>query len=136
MSTDFRIGAGPFFERGIDSITHQGENVGQGLPDPHALTPSDHAVRPVLDQLLAVPNLETFLESITKPDLDDRDILMPGRFRQALDGVISSIKDAVDERQSTDPQAVKVLNRAARLLNEEVALRDLLHMYRSVLFQG
>jgi type III secretion protein X len=53
-----------------------------------------------------------------------------------MESTRSLLGHAAQERQSTDPDAAKALNRAVRLLNEEVALRDLLAMYRSVLYQG
>lgn len=134
--SDFRIGAGPFFERGIDSITFKAGDIAQGLPEQRELSPADQAQRPQLDQLLALPNLEDFLEEAIRPDLGDRDLLMPARFRQALEGAIATIRQSAENAQSSDPDAAKILNRASRLLNEEVGLRDLLQMYRSVLYQG
>ncbi len=134
--SDFRIGAGPFFERGIDSITFKGGEAAQGLPDQQELTPSDHVHRPQLDQLLALPNMASFLEDAIRPALEDRDLLMPGKFRQAMERAMVLIQQSAQELQQNDPEAAKMLNRAGRLLNDEVGLRDLLQMYRSVLYQG
>lgn len=134
--SDFRVGSGPFFERGIDKITFKGTEVAQGLPDQRELTPADQALRPQLEQLLHQPNMESFLEDAIRPEFDDRDLLTPGNFRQAMDGALATFREAADKLQSGDPDAAKVLNRAGRLLGEEVNLRDLLQMYRSVLFQG
>lgn len=134
--SDFRVGSGPFFERGIDSITFKASESAKGLPDPHELAPSEQGVRPLLDQLLALPNIESFLDEATRPELEDRDLLLPGRFRQSMDRVIGALSQAADQLQGQDPDGVRLLNRASRLLCEEVALRDLLQMYRSVLYQG
>ena len=134
--SDFRVGSGLFFDRGIDKITFRGYESTEGLPDQRQLTPADQTHRPQLDQLLHMPNMESFLEEAIRPEFDDRDLLAPGNFRQAMDNALTNIRQAADERQSADPDGAKVLNRAGRLLNEEVNLRDLLQMYRSVLFQG
>ncbi|HSV44214.1 MAG TPA: hypothetical protein VLJ58_00365 [Ramlibacter sp.] len=134
--SDFRIGSGPFFERGIDKITFKAGESLQGLPEQRELTPADHAQRPQLEQLLSMPNLETFLEEAIRPDFEDRDLLAPGKFRQAMDETMATIRQAAETMRNADPDGAKVLNRAGRLLGEEVNLRELLQMYRSVLYQG
>jgi type III secretion protein X len=134
--SDFRIGSGPFFDRGIDKITFKGQEAMQGLPEQRELTPAEHAQRPQLEQLLHMPNLESFLEEAIRPEFDDPELLTPGRFKQAMDGALAAIRQAAEQQQAHDPDGAKVLNRAGRLLNEEVNLRDLLQMYRSVLLQG
>ncbi len=134
--SDFRIGSGPFFERGIDKITFKANEKFQGLPDQQELAPADHAQRPQLEKLLQLPNLESFLEDMIRPELEDRDMLTPGRFRQAMHDTLETIKAAAAERAGSDPEAAKVLNRAQRLLGEEVNLQELVQFYRSVLYQG
>jgi type III secretion protein X len=134
--SDFRIGSGPFFERGIDKITFKGGEAAQGLPQQRDLSPADHAQRPMLDQLLAMPNLEDFLEELIRPDVGDREVLNPARFRDMMAEVLAALKAAAAQREGVDPDGAKVLNRATRLLTEEVNLRDLLQMYRSALLQG
>lgn len=134
--SDLRVGGGAYFDRGIDSITHTQGQAGASLPDKMALPPGEHLQRPQLDQLLALPNLESFLEAQTRPELANRDLLMPTRFNQVLGAVTQTIGEAAQHEQPDNPDAQKVLNRASRLLAEESGLRDLLQMYRSVLFQG
>lgn len=133
---DFRVGSGPFFDKGIDSITYKTSESLQGLPDPQELSPTDNVQRPLLEQLLALPGIDAFLDDLVKPDFDDRDLLLPTRFREVMDDAMASLKQAAQDRQSSDPDAAKGLSRAIRLLNDEVSLRDLLQMYRSALYQG
>ena len=133
---DFPIGSGPFFDRGIDSITHKGLDAALGMPGQQELAPAEQGQRPQLEQLLSVSNLESFIEDSIRPVIPDRELLMPHKFRRALDGAQESIRKRAQELEPVDPQAVKVLNRASRVLAEEVSLRDLLQMYRSVLYQG
>lgn len=135
--SDLRVGNGHyFFDRGIDLITYQGGEATQGLPDPRELTPSEQAGRPQLEQLLALPNMETFLEEALRPHLDDPDLMLPGKFRQALESARDSLRQMADTMATQSPDQAKLLGRAARLLSDETGLRDLLQMYRSVLYQG
>jgi type III secretion protein X len=133
---DLRIGGGVYFERGIDSITFKSGELAQGLPDPRELTPTDNTQRPQLESLLSQPSTDSFLEESIRPELDDRDLLLPVKFRQAMDSALDTLREAAQERQADNPESARQLNRAVRLLNEEVGLRDLLQMYRSALYQG
>lgn len=140
--SDFRIGSGPFFERGIDSVIFKGGESAQGLPNQQLLTPAENPERPQLETLLSQPNIDSYLDETVRPNLPDRDLLLPTRFRQALEGALQSLNTAAQGKLADlgaegDPtQDHKTLNRAVRLLNEEVGLRDLLQMYRSALYQG
>ena len=66
--------------------------------------------------------------------------MSPVHFRQELNGVADRLRDAAARLQGAageqDADQLRVLNRATRLLNEECQLRDLVQMYRSVLYQG
>src|SRR5690606_555270 len=81
--SDMRLN-GLAFDRGIDSISYAGrETTGQQLPERHELSPSSDGVRAQLSQLLDKPNTERFLNEALKPAVENRDLLMPGRFSQA-----------------------------------------------------
>lgn len=134
--SDLRIGKGRFFERGIEKITFERLDAIRGLPDQRDLPPAEDARRPMLDQLLAMHNLESFLEETIRPDFMDRDLLTPVRFRQVMDDTRAGFIDAAVRQRSESPQAARVLERAGRLLGEEVNLRELLQMYRAALLQG
>jgi type III secretion protein X len=129
------LGGGVYFDRGIDSITFTGGSPTARLPDKKELTPAENLQRPQLDRLLSRPNLDSFLEQVTLPEITDRDLLMPSRFKLTMEEVAALINEAAAQPHD-DPQATRTLNRASRLLAEEKDLRDLLQMYRSVLFQG
>lgn len=130
------IGNGPFFERGIDSITFKGRDSAQGMPRQYDLAPAELSKRPQLEVLLAAPNLDSILVDATRPLIPDRELLKPHKFRQALDGVRSLLAAKAKQMETSDPHTAKILVRAGRVLDEEVSLRDLLQMYRSVLYQG
>ncbi|EHK65685.1 hypothetical protein [Achromobacter arsenitoxydans] len=132
--SDMRIN-GLAFDRGIDSISYAGrETGGQQLPERHELTPPADGVRAQLAQLLDKPNTARYLDESLRPALDNRDLLMPGKFQQALQSALDGLAAAAEQHQNED--AARSLNRALRLLKDEAGLRDLVAMYRSALYQG
>lgn len=122
------------FERGIDNIVfaRREDHAAQELPERRNLTPSDDNVRPQLSQVLEKPNTERFLEEALRPQINDRDLLMPSRFADTLKGVL---KDLATQAESGGGDS-RVLNRAVRVLKEETSLRELVAMYRNALYQG
>ena len=132
--SDMRIN-GLAFDRGIDSISYAGrETGGQQLPERHELTPPADGVRAQLAQLLDKPNTARYLDESLRPALNNRDLLMPGKFQQALQSALDGLAAAAEQHQNED--AARSLNRALRLLKDEAGLRDLVAMYRSALYQG
>ena len=130
------------FERGIDRITHARTGLLTSLPEREQAPPPDVSTRPQLETLLALPTLNDALDTAVRPQLQNRDLLVPTRFRQALENTLEHLEQAV-QQASAKPAAdgssedtTRTLNRAVRLLKEESALRDLLQMYRSALYQG
>ena len=130
--SDMRIN-GLSFERGIDAIAYAGKDSGTGsLPDRQDLPPSADGVKAQLAQLLDGPNIGRYLDEALKPAIENRDLLMPGRFTQTLSQALAQLGEAA-EGAGEDARA---LNRCVRLLKEEVGLRDLVAMYRNALLQG
>lgn len=129
------------FDRGISSITHARQGTLTSLPEREQSPPSDMGSRPQLDALLALPTLDDALDAAVRPQLQNRDLLVPTRFRQALEGALDQLGQAAQTAQQAQPtddnsDTTRTLNRAVRLLKEESALRDLVQMYRSALYQG
>lgn len=141
--TDMRI-SGLMFDRGIDSITYAQHDAQPTLPERGESAPPDVGARAQLSALLDKPSIDDFLDAATRPQIANRDLLVPARFREALDSALQQLRDAAAQWQSgasggagtASDDALRVLNRATRLLNEEVGLRDLVQMYRSALYQG
>ena len=134
--TDMRI-SGLAFDRGIDSVTNTRQDAPTTLPERGESAPPDGGVRAQLSALLDRPSIEDFLESFTRPQIANRDLLMPARFREQLDNALQQLRDVAAQRQPADgDDELRILNRATRLLSEEMSLRDLVQMYRSALYQG
>jgi type III secretion protein X len=134
--SDVRIGSGNFFKQGLDGISHLAATETTTLPGQQDLAPADQAKRPLLEELLALPNMESFLEEAIRPDLNDPDLLMPGNFKKTHDAVLQGLQQGAEDARSSDPDGAKVLNRAIRVLNDDKALRDLVHDYCNALHQG
>jgi len=135
---DIRIpGQGAFFDRGIDSIvgTPDAPDV-LHLPDTHELAPAALARIGALEQLLQATNLESLLEASVRPEVAARELLSPQRFRATMEAVLEHFTRAADARRPANPRVGRLLDRAGRVLADEIELRDLLQMYRTALLQG
>ena len=128
------VGSSLSFDHGISGIVYarKEETGDRHLPDRHELPPSSDGVKAQLDELLDKPNTEQFLATALKPEVANRELLMPARFSQALSEAVSGLTLAAEGAG----EDAKPLNRALRLLKEESGLRDLVSMYRSALYQG
>jgi len=121
------------FDRGIDTITYtSSDRAEKRLPERQALPPPAEGAKARLFELLAPPNTANYLQESLRPILDNRNLLMPAHYSETLSAALESLSTAAE--QDTDNS--RVLNRAVRVLKEEVSLRELLQMYRSVLYQG
>ncbi|GAB2734976.1 hypothetical protein GCM10027019_13010 [Melaminivora jejuensis] len=136
------------FERGIERITHARQDSQLELPAREQAPPPDAGTQPQLEALLALPTLDDTLDAALRPQLANRQLLVPTHFRQALDDALQGLSqaaqaaadatnaDVTNADGASGSDTARVLNRAVRLLKEESALRELLQMYRSALYQG
>lgn len=123
------------FDRGIDTITYSRKEVVPAMPERGDAPPPDMGTRAQLDLLLQTPSMDNRLDVALRPELRHRDLLMPGRFTEALGNALAQLRDAAGAAPESTDQS-RVLNRAVRLLGEESNLRELVQMYRSALYQG
>lgn len=133
--SDVKFSVNNFFERGLDDITYANTTDHAGLPPQSELPPAEVRSQQ-LNQLLNLPNMATFLEEAIHPDIDDREQLTPGRFRQTLATTLVSLTQLAESMSASDPAEAKVINRAVRVLRDEASLRDLIQMYRTAVHQG
>jgi type III secretion protein X len=123
------------FDRGIDRIIHKTHVDETTLPETTQLTPSETITLQELEKLLALPNLGDFLSDMLKPEIENKELLTPQGFQKALESALATLRQSA-EGGGFDEETTKLLNKAARVLSEEANLRELLDMYRSVLYQG
>ena len=121
------------FDRGIDSITYaDAQTTRRHLPDAQTLLPPNEGIKAQLSVLLNKPNVSDYLTEMLRPTLVNRELVMPGKFTQTLNETVGVLTSAAEKGGSSE----KVFSRAARQLKDEAALRDLVFMYRSALYQG
>ncbi|CUJ34481.1 Uncharacterised protein [Achromobacter xylosoxidans] len=68
--------------------------------------------------------------------MSNRDLLLPGKFAQALQSTLEGLSAAAEQGPERSADDARALNRAVRLLKDEAGLRELVAMYRSALYQG
>ncbi|RYX93974.1 MAG: hypothetical protein EOO28_16450 [Comamonadaceae bacterium] len=122
----------PFpMDQGIDKIFRSDPVVVESGPIAD-ISPAFSAVKPRLDQLFAMPNLEDYISSVLAPQINEPSLMLPNRFNNALRAAMEELEAASEE----DPRNGRILQRARRLLDDQVSLRDLVHMYRQALLKG
>jgi hypothetical protein len=123
----------PFpMDRGIDKILRRDETPQVEAGTAGEISPSFSPVKPRLEQLYALPNLDDYLARELAPLIDDPGILAPNRFNNALRAAL----EVLTEEAQDDPRKARVLRGAARTMKERAALLDLLQMFRSALLKG
>lgn len=133
---DLRLGDGPFFERGIERILSRQDGATPGLPDGRRLAPSDAPGVSQLEQLFTARGFEGFIDDAVRPQVPDRELLLPAAFRQALGEAQAVLRRRNEGIKDPRSRQARVLQRAIRLLSDEEDLRSLLRMYCSTLYQG
>ena len=121
-------------DRGLTGISHAAAQPGLALPAQRQLDPAESLAAQHLDAMLGPRGLAAELESALVPEVSDRGLLLPGAFRSALLSARDALLQAAG--RGADAAGQRLLQRAARALDEDLALRDLAAMYRGVLHQG
>ncbi|MBH1965479.1 MAG: hypothetical protein I8H77_14135 [Comamonadaceae bacterium] len=130
------------FDRGIDQVTYVRSGETQSLPMRREEAPSELGGRPQLDSLLALPTLDDGLEEAIRPQLADRELMVPSRFHAVLDSLHTALSQRIDGNaggaadEFMSPEKKRDLKRALTVLGGAQDLRGLVQMYRSVLYQG
>jgi type III secretion protein X len=118
-------------DQGIEKIFHaEDEKVDGGTVGD--ISPAFSPIKPRLEQLYALPNIEDYLMAQLAPLINEPALLKPTRFNNALRASLESLEAAAEE----DPRNARILRRAARLMGDQVTLRDLVQMYRYALLKG
>jgi len=122
----------PFpMDRGIEKILRSNDEVVESGPIAD-LSPAFSPVKPRLEQLYPLPNLEDYLAAELAPIINEAGLLLPGRFEKALRDAVDNLLAAEEE----DPRSAHVFRRARKIMGEQAALRELVRMYRSALLKG
>ena len=128
---DIRIG-GFNFNQGIDRIINQSDEVSKQLPQATSLPPSQDVGVDRLAAVLNKPGIKDVLEAELKPVIEDRGLLAPGAFKQALGDAINEL----ERLRTEDSQNDKAYKAAIRVLNENREIEGILQNYMRALFKG
>lgn len=130
------------FRRGIDKVvrapSQRPSSVAVQALGAHGATrfddvgPSQEPARARLDALYAQPNLDDLLREDLAPRIGQTALLRPQRFDAALVATLAGLREAA----AADPRNARLLGRAARLLADQVALRELYRAYHGALLRG
>jgi hypothetical protein len=125
-------GTTPFpMDRGIEKILRaEEERVDTGPVG--ELTPAFSPVKPRLEQLFSMPNLEDYIAAELAPSIVEASVLLPSKFERALNDAVEALLAAEEE----DPRNAHAFRRARKLMGEQSTLRELVRMYRSALLKG
>ncbi|WP_315124566.1 hypothetical protein [Comamonas antarctica] len=123
------------FDQGIENITYARQQIAAPMPERGETPPPDVRVHAQLDQLLQRPSMDSRLDEALRPLIANRDLLLAARFRETLRKLLAQLRKAAGSATKGSERA-RVLNRAVRLLSDELDLRELEQMYRSALYQG
>lgn len=135
--SELGLGAGPFFQRGIERIVDAPRAPEELLlPDAPALAPAELPSGAALQVLLQADNLEAMLALWVAPELVERELLAPRRFRAAMESVLARLRRLSQAGGAADAHAAELMEQAAGVLANELAMRDLLNLYRNALLQG
>jgi hypothetical protein len=125
-----RTGSGLRFDTGIERIIRQDGTPESRLPEMTPILPSNDQPRDQLAEVLDQPSLLGAIDAFVRPEVHERDILLPTRFAALFHDLQGVMQEAVAHR----PYAAQELEGAAKLLAAEQADRDLLETYRNTLF--
>jgi len=121
-------------ERGIEGISHLNRNNGDYdlWPERRSLPPPSQGVKAHLAELLNTPDTARYLYAVLQPTITNPELLLPAKFHAILAKALKDLRTTAAKKDESS----RTINRAVRLLNEEVGLRELAQMYRSALYQG
>jgi hypothetical protein len=136
---------------GLDGISYTRGNNNPSLPRDRDLQPSGVGRRPLLETLLEMPNLDSFLHDTLMPGLDHPQLLNRIQFERTLDGLHAGLYavinklgpvDTTSDDHGTDGEADSTaidqrdLHQAGEALTRERTLRGEVWNYLNALHQG
>jgi hypothetical protein len=127
--------AGKFrLDTGIERILRQDASDDARLPELASILPSRQQIKAEVDQVLPQPHLARMLDGFVMPRIASPDLLLPegfaAMFEEMRDLFAKGDGGAGGDRRGRN---VPELDEARRLLDDEQASRELLHLYCNTL---
>jgi hypothetical protein len=122
------------FDTGIDHIIQGDDVVPEKLPDTTGLLPSEEHLRLHLDEMLHPLSLEEQVLNRLTPNISNKGILIPARFHSLIEETYHELKQQAEMPGPLNKK--EALISAARVLEEEKELMDLLNSNRKILLKA
>ncbi len=103
------------------------------LPESSPVVPGEACYEERLVKVLFPPSLEEQLVQSLRPEINNAELLTPARYHAMPEQTESELLEAAEHLSPGDQQP---LRSAARLMDKQKELRDLLNMYRHLLHLG
>ena len=120
---------------GIERITWGDQSERISLPQGNTpLLPSEESNIPKLERALRLHSVHDYILAGLKPDIIDKNILIPSRYYKLQDDVHTALCQSAKE--ADDPDTREVLEDACQLLEEVIEDRQLLNMFVNLLHKA
>lgn len=131
--TDVKRSIDDFFDRGIDRIIERRQEAPLAPAGLQRLTPADPQTQSALQRLLDAPGFDHDLQEAIRPVCDDRGLLLPQNFAAALARANADLLAASQRLEPGHSRRALAIERATRLLSDDLDLRELAQMYFAAL---
>lgn len=120
-------------DRGIHTVTHTGKRPGHGdAPDYHVGAVPDFPALKTAQHPPGQTDLDTYMVLQLCPLSFSPAALAPAQFSVLLEQARHDLQSAA----TRNPDKALIINRAVRLLGDDIDLRSLMTMYRNALLPG
>jgi len=131
--TDIKKSIDDYFDRGIDRIIERRQEAPLAPVGLQRLTPADPGSQSALQRLLNASCFDDDLHEALRPVYSDRGLLLPRPFADGLASANAHLLAQNERLQGSGSRQSVALDRASRLLAQELELRALAQMYFSAL---
>ncbi len=130
-------GLGSWFklDHGLTGVSTGGNEAAFGMPANPTMVPAQQLTGTQLEQLLQSPTLDSSLDALIRPEVNDRLVLTPAVFRDTLARTPEMLEQAAG-RQAPGSDEAKILMRASRQMSELTNNVTLASMYQGALVPG
>mgnify|MGYP001627404941 CR=1 FL=1 len=135
MATSFDAGSTYGFSHGLTGITTRGAADSFNLPANQAMAPAEQLAESVLTKLLQGHSLDSIVDDLIRPPLEDRSVLTPRVFRDVLAKLPGLLERAAGKYPEGSEES-RALMRAGRQINALLEHVMLASMYQGALVPG
>ncbi|MBW2067602.1 MAG: hypothetical protein JRI31_01795 [Deltaproteobacteria bacterium] len=121
------------FNKGIEDISWQSEDIDVQLPEPGLIAPSEIAPEHEVDIVIYTRSTEEAILESLRPQLRNKKVINPLMFNHLTTIIPKKLQQLAEK---VDPKGKLIFLRAADYLEEQGRLMEVLNAYRKLLVQG